>query len=119
MDQDMRVENILKLDIFKALKDCKIYRERKFCQLVPASEILNVNSEKNVLVQGILDLVAVKGDEAVLVDYKISTIEKDEDLIKAYKTQLNAYSYALEKILGVKVVKRYIINVLQEKVIEV
>ena len=114
-----KIERILKLDLFSEIKNHKIYKERKFCQLVPASEIFDVNSNKSVLVQGILDLVAVKGDEAVVIDYKISTIEKDEDLIKAYETQLKMYSYALEKILGVKVEKRLIVNVLQEKVIEV
>ena len=86
---------------------------------IPASELFDTDSQKQVLIQGILDLVAISGDEAVLIDYKISTIEKDEDLINAYKTQLTLYCYALEKILGVKVKGCYIINVLQEKLISI
>ncbi len=114
-----KIERILKLEIFNELKNYKLYKERKFCQLVPACELFDTDSKKQVLIQGILDLVAVKGDKAVLIDYKISTIEKDEDLIKAYKTQLKLYSYALEKILGVKVLGCYIIDVLKEKVLKV
>jgi ATP-dependent exoDNAse (exonuclease V) beta subunit len=55
----------------------------------------------------------------VLIDYKISTIKEDSDLVKAYKTQLDLYAHALEKILKVKVKAKYIINVLKENVISV
>ncbi len=114
-----KVDRVLKLKIFKDIKDCALYRERKFCQLVPAKMLLNKNVDGEVLIQGILDLVAIKGDEAVLIDYKISTIESDNDLKNAYKTQLELYAYALEKILGVKVKEKFIINVLKENVISV
>ena len=114
-----KVERVLALKVFEDIKDCALYKERKFCQLVPASKLLPTAVGGSVLIQGILDLVAVKDGEAVLIDYKISTIESDEDLIKAYKTQLELYGYALEKILGVKLKGKYIINVLQEKVITV
>lgn len=114
-----KVKRILSLEIFNKIKDYKIYKERKFCQLVSAKKLLNQEVGGEVLIQGILDLVAVKDGKAVLIDYKISTIESDSDLIKAYKTQLELYSYALEKILGVKVEGKYIINVLKESVITV
>ena len=114
-----KVERVLALKVFEDIKDCALYKERKFCQLVPASKLLPTAVGGSVLIQGILDLVAVKDGEAVLIDYKISTIESDEDLIKAYKTQLELYGFALEKILGVKLKGKYIINVLQEKVITV
>ncbi len=114
-----KVDRVLRLEIFKDIKDCTLYKERKFCQLVPAKMLLNKDVEGEVLIQGILDLVAIKGDEAVLIDYKISTIERDSDLKNAYKTQLELYAHALEKILGVKVKKKFIINVLKENVISV
>ena len=114
-----KVGRVLTLKIFDDIKDYVLYKERKFCQLVPASKLLSNQVGGSVLIQGILDLVAVKDGEAVLIDYKISTIESDEDLIKAYKTQLELYGYALEKILGVKVKGKYLVNVLQEKVIAV
>ncbi len=114
-----KVERVLNLEIFSKIKGYKIYKERKFCQLVPAEKLLNKKVGGEVLIQGILDLVALKDKKAVLIDYKISTIESDADLIKAYKTQLELYAYALEKTLGVEVEGKYIINVLQEKVLTV
>ena len=114
-----KVGRVLSLKLFEDIKDHALYKERKFCQLVPASKLLSSEVSGSVLIQGILDLVAVKGGEAVLIDYKISTIESDVDLVKAYKTQLELYGYALEKILGVKLKGKYIVNVLQEKVITV
>ena len=114
-----KVGRVLSLKLFEDIKDHALYKERKFCQLVPASKLLSREVSGSVLIQGILDLVAVKGGEAVLIDYKISTIESDVDLVKAYKTQLELYGYALEKILGVKLKGKYIVNVLQEKVITV
>ena len=114
-----KVERILKLPIFNEIKDCNLYKERKFCHLIPASEVLNVNSSESVLIQGIADLIAVKNGEAILVDYKLSTIQNESDLVKAYSTQMKLYKNAIEKILGVKVKKVALLNVLQEKIVEV
>ena len=114
-----KVARVLKLKIFEDIKDYTLYKERKFCQLVPARILVGSDVDREVLVQGILDLVAIKGDEAVLVDYKISTIKDDNDIVNAYKTQLELYANAVEKILKVKVKQKYIVNVLKESVISV
>ena len=114
-----KVERVLKLELFEKIKDHSIYKERKFCQLVPAKMLVGGDADREVLVQGILDLVAIKGDEAILIDYKISTIKEDSDIVKAYKTQLGLYANAVEKILKVKVTNKYIVNVLKESVISV
>lgn len=114
-----KVKTILKLPIFEEIKSYKLLKEQKFCHLVPASELFGGEGQRKVLVQGICDLIAVRNDKAILIDYKISTIEKDEDIIKAYKTQMELYKNAIESVMKLKVEKVYIINVLQEKVIEV
>ena len=114
-----KVERVLKLKLFEDIKDYTIHKERKFCQLVPAKMLVGSDVGREVLIQGILDLVAIKGDEAILVDYKISTIKEDSDIVKAYKTQLELYANAVEKILKVKVTNKYIVNVLKENVISV
>jgi ATP-dependent helicase/nuclease subunit A len=72
-----------------------------------------------VLIQGIADLIAIGENGATLIDYKISTIERDEDIVKAYKTQMELYKNAIESVLKIKVNEVLIINVLQEKVIKV
>lgn len=118
IDRD-KIQRILNLDIFREIKNSKLYKERKFCQLVPANELNGAPSSELVLIQGIIDLIAVDSDGAILIDYKISTIESDDDLRKSYQTQMHLYKAAIEKILKIKVKKVLLINVLQEKVVEV
>ena len=107
------------MPVFKEIKNTKLYKERKFCQLVPANELGISNSTEEVLIQGIIDLMSISEDGAILIDYKLSSIESDSDLKKAYQKQMALYKNAIEKILKLKVKKVYLINVLQEKVVEV
>ena len=72
-----------------------------------------------MLIQGIADLIAIDCDGAILIDYKISTIEREEDIIKAYKTQMKLYKNAIENILKLKVKRVVLLNVLQCKTIEI
>ncbi len=114
-----KISRILKLDIFAEMKGSKIYKERKFCAFVPYKEIAETESNQQVLIQGVIDLIAVNGDSAIIVDYKTSTIEKEKDLIKSYKKQIELYKTAVERNLKLKVKKCCFINLLQEKVITV
>ncbi len=114
-----KVESILKLPIFDEIKGYKHLKEQKFCHLVSANELFETSSTEKILIQGIADLIAIDNGGAILIDYKISTIESEEDLIKAYKTQMTLYKNAIEEVLKIKVKKVVIINVLQEKSIVV
>ena len=61
--------------------------------------------------QGVIDLLAIKGDNAVIVDYKHS--HKGREALKAtYKKQLELYSYAVEKATGKHVEGLIIFNIL-------
>lgn len=112
-----KVGRILRFDLFKEIKDHALYKEYKFCHLVPACEVTGANSSEKVLIQGILDLVAIKDNQAILIDYKVSTVKDEKDLIKIYSTQMKFYKNAVESILGIKVKKVALVNVLKEKVI--
>ena len=74
----------------------KIYREQDFVYNFPDGS----------LVQGRIDLMAVNGDKALLVDYKLSSaanIEKDR-----YVRQINLYADAVEDILKTTVSDMYL-----------
>ncbi|MBO7215208.1 MAG: UvrD-helicase domain-containing protein [Clostridia bacterium] len=114
-----KVKTILKMPLFSEIKGKKLLKEQKFCHLVSANEIYGVDSTEKVLIQGIADLIAIDDDGAILIDYKISTIESEEDIIKAYRTQMLLYKNAIEVILKLKVKKVVLVNVLQAKTIEV
>lgn len=111
-----KVESILQMSIFGRIKGYKIYKEKYFYNNMPANEIgLSETSKEEILVQGIIDLLAVKDNKGILIDYKLSSIVNDEDLVKTYQKQLELYKAAIEKNSGIKVVEVWLINILQEK----
>ena len=104
-----------KSNLFNELKQAKeIHKEQPFYISIPAKEILQeakeANSQKNVLVQGIIDLYYInKNDELILIDFKTDYVGKALDakikLIEKYKVQLEIYQKAIEQALGKKVAK--------------
>ncbi len=113
------VQNVLKMPIFEKIKEYTLKKEQKFCALFEAKRLGYENSNEEILIQGIFDLVAVKGDRAILVDYKYSTIKNDQDLINNYKTQMQLYKEAIEKSSKLKVDEVYLVNILQLKCLKV
>jgi ATP-dependent helicase/nuclease subunit A len=114
-----KIKRILSLDIFSQVKNCKLYKEVKFCHLVNPNEIGYESTDSEILIQGIIDLIAVNGNTATLIDYKLSKIEDDSALVKKYLKQMQLYSLAIEKSLGLKITNVYLVNILQEKTIKV
>lgn len=75
----------------RALSDgWKLYREKEF-----------IVSENGLLIQGIVDLLLVRGNEAIVLDYKTT---RAENLLRGeYIFQTGFYARAVEKLLGLKV----------------
>ena len=115
--------NFTKSNLWNDLKLAKeIYKEKPFYLNINAKDILDVNCDDVILVQGIIDLYYFnKDDELVLVDYKTDYIKEgeEESLILKYKEQLILYKTALEKSLNKKVDKVYIYSTVLAKNIEI
>ena len=97
--------------IRKADEVKKFYREKQFMILVKASEI---NQEKygdnssEIPVQGVIDAMFIEDGKIVILDYKTDKAEKnvpgeEERLIKLYKTQLDIYAGAAQRLFGLPV----------------
>ncbi|MBQ8196863.1 MAG: UvrD-helicase domain-containing protein [Clostridia bacterium] len=93
-----------------------LYREKQFIANFSASEVFNVSSSEPVLIQGVIDLLAIDGTTAKIADYKYSLLDKDS-LKKKYNKQLDLYASAVEKSTGKKVVKKVLINIYSGDVI--
>ena len=111
-----KLNQILALDIFKEIQGFKLYKEQPFIAYVPAQMVGETGSE-NVLLQGVIDLLAVNGDKAYVIDYKHSGANK-QTLKERYKVQLDLYAYAVEKVLKLKVEKRVIVNISRLETVE-
>ncbi len=101
-----------------ALKGKELYKEKSFVIGIPASQILSVNSTEEVLLQGVIDLMAIdeSKNEVYIVDYKYSSLSK-EVLKEKYQKQVKLYEYASNKILNKKVVKTCLVSLKTGEVI--
>jgi ATP-dependent helicase/nuclease subunit A len=111
-----RLNKALSLEIFKEVSQGKKYREQPFITSISANKILNVKSSESVLIQGIIDLLVKTEKGYIIIDYKYSRLDS-EKLKEKYSAQIELYSYAIEKILGEKVIKRALVNVYSGEVI--
>ncbi len=59
-----------------------------------------VMQHEDYLVQGIIDVFWLEGDGIVLLDYKTDRVKTAEELIMRYKTQLELYGDALERVFS-------------------
>jgi len=77
----------------------KVYKEKEFYMLY------RLDGDDSV-VQGIVDLLIIKEDEMVVVDYKTGNITQDR--LDKYALQLELYSEAMQKSFSKKVTKKCI-----------
>lgn len=110
-----------KTKLWKELKEAKqIKKEEPFYIEIPANEIMEIEDNEKILVQGIIDLYYInKNDELILVDYKTDYVKSKEELVNKYRTQINLYAKALEKALGKKIAKKEIFSIYLEEEIEI
>ena len=93
----------LPTDVQNLVNGYTVYRELPFLYL-----------QNQTIVQGIMDLLAVKNNEAIIVDYKTTRLPV-ENLITKYREQLRLYA---EAIPGYQV-RAYIYSTVHKKLIEV
>ena len=109
--------------IWKELKTAKqYYKEQPFYINIPAKQVMDVNADENILVQGIIDLYYINSNnELILLDYKTDSIKKGDEqiLIDRHKNQLMLYKQAIESALNQKVSQVYIYSTALGKELEV
>ena len=90
------------------LASSEIHREFKFSILSPASDYGPGLEGEEVLLQGVIDCWFAQGDGLTVLDFKSDRIRPGGEQARAeeYRPQLEAYSRALERITGRKVLRR-------------
>ena len=111
------LEKILSHGIFDELISYKLYKEQPFMTTFSARELYGDDCDSKVLVQGIIDLLAVKDGEVIIVDYKTSA-HSSERLKRDYEMQLYLYKKAVEKCLKLKVKGVYILSLITGELVE-
>ena len=97
-----KIVKFLNNDIFKNIKDAKIYKEYEF-----------MYEEENIIHHGIIDLMLVYDDHVDIIDYKLKNID-DENYIK----QLNGYKTYINNRLNKKT-NIYLYSIFDESILEI
>lgn len=81
----------------------EVLREFRFSLLVPARMYYPESGDgEEVLLQGVVDCCIVKDGRVTILDFKTDRIDFDRirERVERYRPQLNAYRYAMERILS-------------------
>lgn len=93
--------------ITRCLQSDKVYKEYRFTIKVSAcivdSTLDKQYSDKEIILQGAVDLAFVEGDELVIVDYKTDKVDDVSALYAMYNNQLKIYKDAMEQCTDYKV----------------
>ena len=119
----------------EAFRAGRLYREQPFVMGIPAGSIkiyqeladrYNVSysllDEETVLIQGVIDMYFEENGKVVLVDYKtdrVSGSNAEKILRDHYTIQLELYSEALERALGMEVSEKLIYSFTLDKAVNV
>ncbi|MCR5311728.1 MAG: helicase-exonuclease AddAB subunit AddA [Lachnospiraceae bacterium] len=119
-----KIVSFLKTDIAKemgaAAKEKKLYKEQPFVMGVKASEVEeDFPDTETILVQGVIDVYYVKGESAVVLDYKTDRVTAAEELVKRYKTQLDYYGRAISQLTGLKIKEKLIYSFALNEILRV
>jgi len=99
------------------ISGAKILREQEFMMKVPLNELVETRVTDSVLVQGIIDLLIIKDDQIIIIDYKTTNSKNLEKTAKKYLTQLRCYQKAVEEIYFRPVKQKFLYFFLQERLI--
>lgn len=98
----------------------KILKEQQFILSDNYNNIIKKSSNtQKVIIQGVVDLVLINGNEAIIVDFKTNKKTSKEKLIENYKLQLNIYAKAVLYGFNLKEVKSLIYSFELNQLIEV
>lgn len=81
-------------------------------------EIVFLQSVGDIIVQGVIDLLAIKDGHAIIVDYK-TTRAVPEKLIELYKPQLEMYAGAVRQAFDSKQICIYIYSTFNKKLVKI
>lgn len=103
----------------EAAKRGDLFVEQPFVLGIDADRInKNFPQSEKVLIQGIIDAFFIENDSVILMDYKTDRVQNKDELVKRYRTQLDYYQEAIEKITGLKIGQKLIYSFIFGETIE-
>lgn len=91
--------------------------EKQFMFYPRLCDVLPTDLQNKVLVQGVVDLLIIKPDEIIVVDYKTSRVNSEKAFKDRYHLQLELYAKAIQSFYKKPVTKKIIYSFYLDKVI--
>lgn len=110
-------KNISTLKTYITPKD-KVLKEQKFVMCVPYNQVTNSNNLSKVLIQGVIDLIIIKDNKIILIDYKL-THKSKKQILETYKKQLDLYTLALNKRFKNTQIDRLILDLYNNEILNI
>ncbi len=119
-----KVEAFMRTELAKRMGQAqqkqKLYKEQPFMMGVKSNTVNEAFPDtEDILVQGVIDVYFEEEDGLVLMDYKTDRVSEASELIKRYRTQLDYYAEALERLTHKKVKEKLIYSFALQQVIAV
>lgn len=95
-----------------------LQKEKKFIMKVPYNMVAKSKLQDEILVQGIIDLFSF-GEKNVLIDYKLTSMNDDEKIVRKYEKQILLYKQALILAFNKQDIESYIIDIDRSKIIKI
>ncbi len=100
-------------------KSVRIFREEPFEILINSKEALKTGEEREILIQGVIDLMFEEDGKLILVDYKTDKGLSEKEFIQHYEGQLMWYKKAAERLMGMTVSEVYLYSIDKHKEIKI
>ncbi len=116
---EAKVKKVLELEFFEEIQTADyILKEREFYANMPAS-LFNEKAEKTetFIMQGVIDVLIVRGDEAILLDYKTGKL--NDEKFKNYTFQLNVYADIASRAFNKRITHKFLCLIDSQKIIEI
>lgn len=82
----------------------ELFKEQPFVLGVSADKVNpEFPADETVLIQGVIDVFFIEDGKVTIADYKTDRVEKGDELIKRYKSQLDYYGEAVKQLTGLEV----------------
>ena len=118
IDVQLVLDTLSNPQLVALLEDGKVYHEIPFMLYVPYSQVAkDKRFSDEVMLQGVIDLLVVRKNSAVVIDFKYTG---RSDLVEErYAMQLNSYKLAVEQICGITDVETYVLSIADNKIIKI
>lgn len=117
LDVNLIYDTMRNRQLRKLMSQGKVYHEMPFMLYCPYDKVAHDGRYTDeVMLQGVIDLLILSDDKAIVVDFKYTT--RSDRVKDNYTAQLNSYKLAVQNICGIDNVDCYVLSIADNKLIK-